>query len=452
MFSCVLNFTDRGPGFWKLNTEVLSDRLYIRDIETFWAFWRLKRNQHPLDVWWDMGKERLKAISVRHSKRRAREIRCRQTVLESEISRIEDLDDPNQDELESLRTELYSLNLTRSFGAQVRSGQKLAEDFEVPNQYFFKAEKAAQYKRTIKTVLVTDERGNKVEESDPNKVSEHIVGFYRNLYSPAQYSERRADEFLNKTHSVFPDDQADALTAPIIVADAKYALIKTEQGKSPGLDGLPYEFYTAFWDTLGEDLVSVYNYSLFDRECLPKTQYQAVVSLLAKDGDLRDIRNWRPISLTNCDYKILTKTLANRLADAMPHLVAKTQVCSVKGRQIQHHTLLIRELITHCNRQKATAYILSVDQEKAFDKVGRRYMLKALRKLGLPERFVNFVETLYRHAKSSINVNGHLSDWFLILRGVRQGCPLSLLLHVLVAESLGNAIRANPNITSIRPP
>ena len=201
------------------------------------------------------------------------------------------------------------------------------------------------------------------------------------------------------------------------MADAKFALKKTEQGKSPGLDGLPYEFYVQLWETLGEDLVSVYNHLLFDSERLSKSQYQAVVSLLAKDGDPRDIRNWRPISLTNCDYKILTKTLANRLADAMPHLVDKIQVCSVKGRQIQHHTLLIRELITHCNSKKAKAYILSVDQEKAFDKVSRRYMFKVLRKLGLPELFVKFVEILYRHAKSCINVNGHLSDWFLILRG-----------------------------------
>ena len=81
-----------------------------------------------------------------------------------------------------------------------------------------------------------------VEESDPEKVSEHIVGFYRDLFSPAPYSERRADEFLSKTDRVFSDDQTDAITAPITTADAKYALQKTKQGKSPGLDGLPYEF------------------------------------------------------------------------------------------------------------------------------------------------------------------------------------------------------------------
>ena len=189
-------------------------------------------------------------------------------------------------------------------------------------------------------------------------MTEHIVEFYRDLYSPAQYSEQRADEFLNSTRKVFPDDQEDTVIAPVTIADAKHALQQTKQGKSPGLDGLPYEFYIQFWDTLGKDLVDVYNHALFERECLPETQYQAVVSLLAKDGDLRDIRNWRPISLCNCDYKLLTKILANRLADAMPYLVAKTQVCSVKGRQIQHHTLLIRELITHCNSKKAKAYIL----------------------------------------------------------------------------------------------
>ena len=136
----------------------------------------------------------------------------------------------------------------------------------------------------------------------------------------------------------------------------------------------------------------------------------------------------------------------------MPDLVSDSQVCAVPGRQIQDHTLLVREAIAYSNHKKTPLYILSIDQEKAFDRVQWDFMFKALRKLGVPNRFVDYVKTLYTNPTACINVNGHLTTPFSLERGVKQGCPLSMLLYSIVAETIGKAIDNDPNIVGIAIP
>ena len=80
---------------------------------------------------------------------------------------------------------------------------------------------------------------------------------------------------------------------------------------------------------------------MFSTKKLCESQTKAVITLLPKKGELTNLANWRPISLLNTDYKILTKILANRLAKVMPFLVEDSQTCAVKNRQIHHHLLLI---------------------------------------------------------------------------------------------------------------
>ena len=83
------------------------------------------------------------------------------------------------------------------------------------------------------------------------------------------------------------------------------ALKSMPRNKSPGLDGLMAEFYRHFWDLLCDDLLAVYN-SVFSSGRLSAVQRCGVVRLLYKKGDKEDLRNWRPTSLLNVDYKILS--------------------------------------------------------------------------------------------------------------------------------------------------
>ena len=218
-----------------------------------------------------------------------------------------------------------------------------------------------------------------------------------------------------------------------------------KNNKSPGKDGLPYEFYKHFWSLLGPDLVAVFN-SSYNSGLLPRSQRSALISLLYKKGDRLDTKNWRPISLLCTDYKILSKVLTNRLKQVLASVVAPDQVCSVPGRLASESVRVLQDTIDHACRTGRGGALISLDQEKAFDRVDWSFMHRVLQKMNFGPSFRRWVSLLYTQIYSHVLVNDHVSTPFSIGRGVRQGCPLSPLLYILVAESIASAIRADPHI------
>ena len=87
------------------------------------------------------------------------------------------------------------------------------------------------------------------------------------------------------------------------------AIYSIENGKSPGVDGIPKEFYKEFLETIKYDLQKTCNETLFENQITPKTWNQAVITLIPKKGNTKLLKYWRPISLLCVDYKILTKIL-----------------------------------------------------------------------------------------------------------------------------------------------
>ena len=96
--------------------------------------------------------------------------------------------------------------------------------------------------------------------------------------------------------------------------------------------------------------------------------------------------------------------------------------------------------------------VLTLDQKKAFDRVEWEFLFCTLECMGFGPSFCKWVQTLYAGVQSSVIVNGHLSGFFNLQRGVRQGCPLSPLLHVLVAETLAATLKACPRIKGLSLP
>ena len=92
--------------------------------------------------------------------------------------------------------------------------------------------------------------------------------------------------------------------------------------KTPGTDGLPCEFYKVFWNDFGEILINALNHS-FETGMPSISQRRGIVKLIPKkDVDLKLIKNWRPITLLNCDYKIATKAIASRIKTLLPNLLS----------------------------------------------------------------------------------------------------------------------------------
>lgn len=124
-----------------------------------------------------------------------------------------------------------------------------------------------------------------------------------------------------------------------------------ENEKSPGIDGIPVEFYKTFYDILENDLLQIFNNILLTEKETTKTMQQAIITLTPKKGDLKQLKYWKPISLLCDDYKVLTKILANRIKTILPQIISKKQTRSVPKRTIFKNLFLVRDSIA-LNKEK----------------------------------------------------------------------------------------------------
>ncbi|CAM2118677.1 unnamed protein product [Caretta caretta] len=186
----------------------------------------------------------------------------------------------------------------------------------------------------------------------------------------------------------------DWLELPLTLAEFLEALRRMPTNKSPGMDGLTVEFYSVFWDILGPDLVTVWAESL-QSGVLPLSCRRAVLALLPKKGDLCDLRNWRPVSLLSMDYKIVAKAISLQLGSVLADVIHPDQTYTVPDRSIFDNLFLVWDLLELGRREGLSFTLLSLDQEKAFDRVDHRYLLSTLQAFGFGPQFVGFLRVLY---------------------------------------------------------
>ena len=151
--------------------------------------------------------------------------------------------------------------------------------------------------------------------------------------------------------------------------------------KSPGLDGLPVEFHLTFWDILGEDLVEVFNES-FSKGCSPPSMRAGLITLLPKKADRLLRKNWRPVTLLNVDYKLCARASAGRLLKVIHLVVAPDQTCGVPGRFIGENVAFLSDVSYLASELDLPVAVLSLDQEKAFDRVDWPFLFSTLKAMG----------------------------------------------------------------------
>ena len=171
------------------------------------------------------------------------------------------------------------------------------------------------------------------------------------------------------------------------------------------------------------------------------SQRTGLITLLYKKNDRFDTNNWRPISLLCTDYKILSKVLTNRLKTVLSSVISDSQSFGVPGRFLGSNVRTIQDIVNFCNAHKTGGAIISLYQEKAFDRVDWGYMMKVVERMNFGPSFCSWVRLPYHNIFSPVLVNGHTSHAFAVTRGVRQGCPLSPLLYIIVAQTKACAIK-----------
>ena len=241
------------------------------------------------------------------------------------------------------------------------------------------------------------------------------------------------------------------LDSPISIGELHIALKLLNIDSSPGCDGLSPIFYLSFWNELKTPLFECFNESI-EKQTLTISQRRAILTLLPKSKDkelLKNVAHYRPISLTNTDYKIYSKILAMRMQTVLKKIIHNNQVGYITGRSINDHIRFIDDIINISNTENYGGMLVSLDYRKAFDTLSKTSIISTLKKFNFGPNFIKFVTTILNDTMASVKNAGWHSAWFSTSRGVRQGCCLSPLLFILVVEILAIKIRKQDNIKGI---
>lgn len=160
------------------------------------------------------------------------------------------------------------------------------------------------------------------------------------------------------------------------------------------------------------------------------------LALIPKDPNPLSFDRFRPISLCNVSYKIVTKILANRLKKLLPHVISENQGGFVPKRQITDNVILIQEAIHSSINKKERGMIIKLDMVNAFNRVNHQFLAEDLRKFGISNKFISIIMECISNPWTAPLINGRPSRYFGSSRGLRQGCPLFPFLYIIMAETL----------------
>ena len=229
---------------------------------------------------------------------------------------------------------------------------------------------------------------------------------------------------------------SDEAGADISIDEVTRVLQHLPEGKASGPDRIPNEFYKTFANGMGVILAAVFNKSR-QGDQFPEGFKDGIVTLLYKKGTRKDVRNYRPITLLNGDYKVLTRILAKRLANVITQVISDPQLGFVPRTNITEATRLLQMIQIHLDEIDEGGLFLFLDLEKAFDRCSWSYLHRALRALNFTTDFTSWTDLLYdaaRPPKRKVYANGFLSEEYEVKVGTAQGCPLSPLLFLIIVE------------------
>lgn len=239
----------RGPGVWKLNTSLLEDENYLSLIKDFWVFWQRQKAFFPSPlVWWDVGKQRIKVLSIKFSKEKSSRRVSFRKALECRVKIVKRFLDAGQHdylpEYHDLLSSLARDDHEATKAAFVRSRLRWMEEGEQSSSFFLRLEKQSKGKCLIDVIQDSIDR----LVSDIDEMLHVWREFYSKLFSREQTDEVSHDPFLDCLERRLSSAASLSCEGFLTVEECFSALTSMSSNKTPGIDGLPKEFYTVFWE------------------------------------------------------------------------------------------------------------------------------------------------------------------------------------------------------------
>lgn len=450
---CDFSNVEMGPGLYCFNNTLLSDVDFCERVRTIIT----EQQKCPLfkldiGIWWDNLKFKIKKYAqifgeIR-KKKQWEEINMIQRNLETEYRKAAINVNYDNTKIMELNDLLTCYETEKCNGAILRSKALWTHESDRNTKYFLNLEKSRQSKKIITNITVNGE----TTVSDSKDLLQAVFDFYANLFKHDDVDLEAQREVLNNLQCTLSKSDSESCELEIALDEIKCALDGMSCNKSPGNDGLTVEFYKCFWAELGHILHQVYS-SVFNNCELTRTMKSGVITLIYKEkGDKSLLKNWRPISLLNVDYKIIARSMSNRLKTVVSTVVDSCQTCCIPGRDIADTICSLRDVIEYSENDDVETYLIKLDQEKAFDRVTHEYLLNVLSRFGFGPNFIRWINLFYTNLRSAVKCNGHVTKYFPVHKSIRQGCPISALLYVLSVEPFGALLRSRGDIRGVSIP
>ena len=438
---------------WRLNVSLLKDSVFLEMIRNEILFFEETNNKRDstLATWWDTLKAYLRGRIISYASFRKKIANEKFNELEGELKKLESSYSQTTDrctlnKIIAIKYQLNKLYSKKAEYALFRTKQTYWEMGERPSRLLAYRLRQQDSINFIAGVRQTD--GNISTSS--KQINDTFRSFYNTLYtSHGDLDKQKLDNFfINLNLPQLSEEDKNFLEAPLTLEEIIQAIKNMQLNKSPGLDGFPVDFYRAFEDILGPLLLEVYN-DACRKGTLPQSMHTAIISFIYKKGkDALDPSGYRPISLINCDQKILS-FLVNRLSKVIGSTIHLDQSGFIPDRYSSDNIRLLINLQYLVHDSTHPTIALSLDAAKAFDCVEWDYLFETLKRFGFGENFITWIKTLYDTPYASVLTNGLISDPFQLHRSTRQGCPLSPGLFILALEPLAQKLRNNVDIHGI---
>ena len=232
--------------------------------------------------------------------------------------------------------------------------------------------------------------------------------YYKQLYANKMDNLEEMDKFLEKHNLLrLNQEEIENMNRPITSTEIETVIKNLPTNKSPGPDGFPGEFYQIFREELTPILLKLFQ-NIAEGETVPNSFYEATITLIPKpDKDVTKKENYRPISLMNKDAKLLNIILANRIQQHIKRIIHHDQVRFIPGMRGFFNIHKSINVIHHIKKLKdKNQKIISIDAEKAFDKIQHPFMIQTLQKVGIEGTYLNIIKAIYDKSTANIILNG----------------------------------------------
>ena len=437
--------TEKRQTYWKLNTRILDHPSYPETFQSFWdnTIEEKEEDKSWADWWEERFKVKVKGFLQNLSKERINFRKTTRYFLYQALEKAIKL--KKWDQVDGLKANLNQMMLEDLEGIIIRSGNKDIIDEEKGSIYHL----CREIKRA-KTGNLNKLKINGVEVEDKGRIVNELTYFYTALFNgqhrtvegslqpvdtgiPFQEDLSHLEEFLSDLPTL-TDQQKDTIQQPIQLQEMIAALKTSPKHRAPGLDGLPHEFYKKNIATMGPSLMKVLQEQL-DRGELTPSGKEGVTRLIPKTTDTPTMQQLRPITLLNCDYKLMSKILATRMNKLLPKILKSSQLCSRNPRTILSGVTDIISGMEHIRKKKGKGYLLSLDFYKAFDKANISLIVKIMEKMGFGAVFTSWIKTLHKGAGTRL-ILGELSERITAALSLRQGDNSAMPLFIIGMEPL----------------